>query len=184
MDLVVSEIEIREKSLYKDWGCMDPMTVINVATEAQLMIETYLDEPYASMTVAELRGQKIIYNAHALLACAYLYRNKAAEATEDKVTEQLGESSETATSKNMDFMKLYSQWENLAWRILLPVITTDDPPVVDPKTFKVQLPSYLERNPRAYSGNLSGVAGNRSPKNVNQAINDAHPEGSVRYARK
>ena len=162
MDLLVSEIEIREKSLYKDWDSMDPMLVINVAVESETIINSFLAEPYQSMSHEDLRKIKIIYNAHALLACAYLYRNKAAEATEEKVTETVGPLSETATSRNLDFLKLYEQWENMAWRLLFPYITTDSPPVSNPKTFMVLMPTYMERHPQAYSVGLSGIASNKS----------------------
>ena len=66
MDLVVSEIEVREKSLYKEWDSIDPMLVVNVIAEAQTIISSFLIEPYASMTVAELREQKVLYLYHQL----------------------------------------------------------------------------------------------------------------------
>jgi len=162
MELVASELEIREKSLYKDWGSIDPMLVINVSMEAQDVISVYLDTPWSDNSISELRDNKQIKLAHVLLACAYLYRDKAVEATEDKVTEEVGPLSETATDRNLDFLKLYERWEAMAWKHLMAYINTDEPPVSNPDLLSKMLPTYIERHPRAYAGTVSGVASGSS----------------------
>lgn len=163
MQFIVSEIDVRDRSLYRDWDSLDPMVISSAMLEAQEIVQGYLNSPYDTQTITELRSKKILYNALVILTCAYLYRYKSAQATEEKVTEAVGPLSETATSKNTDFMKLYTIWENLAWRMLLPFINTTTPPVADPVNFAKQAPTYLERNPDGYSEALGGVIGNERP---------------------
>lgn len=163
MDFVVSEIDVRDRSLYRDWDSLDPMVIYSAMLEAQEIVYGYLLSTYSAQTAAQLRSNRIIANALTILSCAYIYRYKAVQATEEKVTEAVGPLSETATSKNTDFMKLYVTWENLAWRLLLPYINTTTPPVSDPNAFARMLPTYLERNPEAYtSASLGGVVSNSS----------------------
>jgi hypothetical protein len=163
MDFVVSEIDVRDRSLYRDWDSLDQMVVSSAMLEAQGTVFGYLNEPYSSQSIPELRSMKILYNALVILTCAYIYRYKSAQATEEKVTEAVGPLSETATSKNTDFIKLYIMWENLAWRMLLPFINTMTPPVADPSSFAKQAPTYIERNPEGYQNTLAGVVGNVRP---------------------
>lgn len=158
MNLVASEIDIREKSLYRDWGSIAPTLIIDVSQEAQDIISIYLDSPWSEKTVQDLRNHKQIRLAHILLACAYLYRNKAIEATEDKVTEQVGPLSETSTERNMDLYRMYERWEILAWKHLLSYITTEEPPVSNPDLLRKMLPTYMERNPLSYKGSLSAIS--------------------------
>lgn len=164
MEYVVSEIDVRDRSLYRDWDSLDPMVISSAMLESQEIVYGYLNSQYSSQTPTQLRSHRIIYNALVILACAYIYRYKSAQATEEKVTEAVGPLSETATSKNTDFIKLYYVWENLAWRLLFPFINTTTPPVGDPNSFAKQMPTYIERNPEAYSvDSMAKVVGNVRP---------------------